>query len=246
MKRVVYFVSVALALGFAVASASEKPVMKIAPGVLLMPLAETDVAFTVPPEMADYAHSYFVLVNDSDRHIDAVTVVWRYRSKVSGEMQNGIQKTYEQWGLDKSQFYHAAAAHSRMMLDPGAAGPHAFGDASDKQISLIVDSIVFSDGEIVGPDKMDIGADMTARYAAAQAVSQEFHAGKRDGIAPVVTANNIHKMLHTGNTLQDKWRGSFASRIAASVTQRPELTALHLRELDNMAKPPKFFKKEGN
>ncbi len=225
----------------------------ISPGVSILPLAETDVAFTVPPEMADYAHSYFVLVNNSERDIAAVTVIWGWQSiEQAGKPRGGIQKTIENYGNDKSVFGPVVAAHSRIMLDPGTlAGSHAFADAVGKKIALTFDSVIFSDGEIVGPDKLNIGADLTARYDAAQAVSQQFAAGKRDGIAPILTANKIHQdppAAANGNPFEPKWRATFASKVAASTKERPELTDLHIRDLGNLPKPPKFFKltKEGN
>ncbi len=244
MKRVVSIVcSFALALSIGIASAGVD--MKIAPGISIVPLAETDVAFTVPADMADYRHTYFVLVNDSERTIDSVSVIWRYRSIEKGEDFDAIKKTYEQYGIDKSQFHPVAAPHSRALLEPGSAGAHFFADAAGKRIGLAFDSMIFSDGEVIGPDSLHTAEELTARSQAAQEVSQAFHLGKLAGKAPIMIATELKpktKPTTPAEFFKQRWTSTYADKVAQSTTQAPTMTDRHIRDLDSMTKPPKFWR----
>lgn len=234
MKLAVCFGCIALILSARMVSADDG--VQLAPGIRLVPF-DRFPEFKVPAEMDQYRHTYFVLVNDSDRAITAVSAIWSYSSIETGQQKAGIMKTLDSYMLDKTQVRPVVAAHSRAPLEPGSAAAYFFQDARDKQITLTVDTIIFEDGEITGADTLQTADEITARYAAAHDLSTRFHLGRLAGKDPEQIVNELN-----GDTL-NRWRSHYAGKIAASVRQNPKATNLHLRDLDSMPEPPKFFRK---
>lgn len=205
-----------------IAMAGEK--VTISPGITFTPLDESSA----------------VLANDSVRAITAVTVVWSYESMTTGEITAGVVKTLDNYMLDKRQFRPLVAPGDSLRISPSAAAVQKLADAKDRRITLTVDVVVFEDGEIVGPDRYQIGEDITERYEAAREVSSRFHLGAGrplDRIADDINA------LPAQSAARSRWRGHFAGRVLASMRD-PKLVTAHLKSLDTLAEPPKFWKNE--
>lgn len=234
MKLAVCFGCIALILSARMVSANDS--VTLAPGIRLVAYNQFP-ELKVPAGMEPYRHAYFVLVNDSDRAITAVSAIWSYTSAETGQRKAGIMKTLDSYMLDKTQFRPVVAAHSRAPLEPGSAAAYFFQDARDKQITLTVDAIIFEDGEITGADTLQTADEITARYAAAHDLSTRFHLGRLAGKGPEQMLKEMD-----GDT-SNRWRNHYAGKIAASVRQNPKATSLHLRDLDSMPEPPKFFRK---
>ena len=110
-----------------------------------------------------------------------------------------------------------------------------FADALEGKIQIEVDSVVFADGEIQGPDLLDVGGDITNLYKASQIVAGHLHSGK--GLAQIVKdldADPMHK-----DPLRWNWLRQYQSQLAQI---KPNLVAAFTATMDGMVKPPLFYK----
>lgn len=150
------------------------------------------VVATIPP-------GSFLLGNEMDKPITVVVVDWKYNDSKGAERTVGIRCD----GYLGSPYGIVVPAHSSSLVTPlGYAGEDSFAKlAAGKVIGspletprsesptrgisvtlhIIVDSVIFSDGEIRGPDAHAYYREIQDRYAGIQGLVQELLAAKSAG-----------------------------------------------------------------
>jgi hypothetical protein len=208
-----------------------------------------DLVAQIKPYMAGFEHDAMVMTNSTDKAIMATTVVWSYKSIQYGGEPHNVTRSFDNWTFPKQSFHAAIPAHSQALLAPSASGFERFKDAVDGKLQIEVDSIVFSDGEIDGPDLLAAGRDIDGRFEAAQLVANRVHLGRMSGksIAQIAEelklSEEFKHSMSPGVRLPGRmnWLHQYQSRLE-NMADKPEMITAFLNSLDNMVKPPVFHK----
>jgi hypothetical protein len=217
--------------------------IKVTPGVTLIPYDAAqfpDLASAIKPYMAGFESDLVVLINDSAKDITAATIAWSYKSISRSGAPSGVTRKFDQYHLPTPTFVALVSAHSKRLLAPAASGFIRFADAQDRKVQIELDSIVFADGEIVGPDLLDIAHDITSRYQAGKLVASRLHMGKLTGKGAAEVGEGL-----TGDIVHDRggfnWLQEYQVKLA-NIGANPENVDAFLNSLDHMVEPPHFHR----
>lgn len=122
--------------------------------------------------------------------------------------------------LDLSKpYYWSASSVGSIDADTAAA------------ITVSLDSVVFEDGRILGPDVRRIGDYIRERYTAARWIAQRVHEAEATGETPAA----VLRAIAQDESEPDRWR----RRLAMMAQRNP--SAAHAW-LNDLPRPPEFFR----
>jgi hypothetical protein len=220
------------------------PTIAIAPDVTLVPYNVDqfpDLAPAIKPYMTGFENNVMVLMNDSGRDITAATVVWSYKSISHGGSPTGVIRKFDQYGLPVQAFVPLVAAHSKAMIAPMSSGFERFKDALDGRVQIEVDSVVFADGEIHGPDRLDFAHEVTSRFEAAKLVSGRLHTGRLAAKGAAEIAEGLSDDVVRSQRHGRNWVAEYQTMLA-HIYANPDKVQGLLNTLDNLVQPPTFHK----
>jgi hypothetical protein len=181
------------------------------------PATSPNFARVFTPETAPYQTAFVVLTNQSSKSIVALAAIWAYTDVTTGK-----RKTMELL-CDSFQAVNAppvSLPSARVLLGPtsliteqlalGRGSSGYFGVVQPQSlrpldhtaaVRVSIDLIVFSDGEMAGPDNLHTSTEIVARNAAAKQVAQQIRSAQTDGrelstavsqfLKPVAPAGNL-------------------------------------------------------
>jgi len=229
--------------------------------VTVTALAETretrtfDKAFNA--ETNGYRDLHVVIDNHSDRAIVAAVMEWHY-TDAKGKTRGIILET-DTWQRphsgpnDKAE---VVPAHSRTLFGPTATIPEALVGASGYAGSSImpiqftpfqgftnpnfaIDLLVFSDGEMVGPDTKHYSTDFAARYSAGQRVVTAWKSGGVPAVQLLATGLFISPASADPQKQTESWITRYANQLGH--TQAVYQSA-YINYLANSPKPVALFR----
>jgi hypothetical protein len=112
-----------------------------------------------------------------------------------------------------------------------------FDGASD--VNVEIDSIVFEDGEVVGPDQLHLARDIRARKSAALLVLNQVRAAESRN----ESASEVLQRLRAGPITDEA--GRQASPLAGELIRARSLSQ-GLKSLENIQVLPLLFRRDGN
>jgi hypothetical protein len=115
--------------------------------------------------------------------------------------------------------------------------------AGNAMVAIQIDSVIFSDGEVVGPDATAFTSELTARKAAASAIVALANQAKLKGV-PVATALADILATHPNFLGPDKlsvWKLRYAQNLIAVTSGRAFSMDDYLRYLTQLPTPPALF-----
>jgi hypothetical protein len=216
----------------------------IAPDVTLVPYNAAqfpDLISGIKPYMVGFENDVMVILNNSGRDVTAATVVWSYKNTQHGGNPASVIRKFDQYHLPVQTFVPLVRAHSRALLAPAASGFERFRDAIDGKLQIEVDSVVFADGEIHGPDLLDIGGDVTSRYQAAKLVSSRLHTGKLASKGAAEVGEGLTGDIPQEHRGRFNWVAEYQAKLA-HINGHPTNVQAFLNTLDNLAPPPQFHR----
>jgi len=178
-----------------------------------------------------YEGSLQVLQNDSDRAITGLTTIWSYTDQ-TGKIRKFTEST-DSYTLPGVKFTPVVAPHGKVLLgaDPQYSG--YLSTATNVQVSI--DSLIYADGEIVGPDSLRFGEDIGLRFQAAQEVSRRLRLARISG-NPLTLEEHRRVLPHS----QD-WMRHYVEN-ARGVAENPRMAEAFLRYLESIPAPPTFHR----
>jgi hypothetical protein len=170
----------------------------------------------------EYRDLHMLVANHSGRDILALVAVWRYRD-AAGRAKTMTVETDSFQTPDRAPVISAGA---RALLGPsgiipeGMLGRPGIGNtimpktlsrlAGVQNVAAVIDLVVFSDGEMSGPDLQHTVSELTARYNAAQKIVAAWRSGGQSAVDALQTD------LNTSTDLQElHWIRSYANSISA-------------------------------
>lgn len=193
----------------------------------------------------------FVLINRSSKAIVAITVLWQFIG-ADGRQYPHTQRTD---GFSVAKSVPVLPSGSKLLIAPGAflpewaaTSPHTaiFGSSHQGRVYVEanLDCVIFEDGELIGPNESFCDAEIQSRKIAAEEVVKQIRDAQRrgDALEPI-----LKEMLQKVPDQSDRvglWVNQFASQLLR-VHERREARFFdgHLRWLESLPTPPKFFRK---
>jgi hypothetical protein len=206
-------------------------------------------------ETNSFRDMHVVVENNSDRAIIAAIVEWHYtdaKGKTRGVLVD--TDTWQRPHSGPNDKAEVVTAHSRTLFGPTANIPEALVGASGYAGAAImpiqftpfqgftnpdfaIDLLVFSDGEMVGPDTKHYSTDFAARYSAGQRVIAAWKLGGAPAVQALVD-NRPDKP--TREELQEL---NWVRRYADHLTKSKIINATaYLDYIANSPKPIKLFR----
>ena len=191
--------------------------------------AEQFPDITVRPNAIGYEGSLYVLTNDSDRAITGLTTMWRY---TDGEGK-AKQFTVSSDSYSASKLTPVVAPHAKILLDDDPQYAAHLSNATNVQVSI--DSLIYEDGEITGPDSLHFAEDIGLRFQAAKVVLQRLRMAKISG-KPLTLEDNRRVLPQSQDWLQNY------TEHARRAESDPRMAEAFLRYLDSLQAPPTFHR----
>jgi hypothetical protein len=147
-----------------------------------------------------------------------------------------------------------ANPHSRLLVGPGAAqaepllglpaiGPGVRSRSTYAKISqeassvtVEVDCVIFEDGEIVGPNRLQFDSEIAARYDAAKKVAKLVRATRAEGKEPASALSPLVTRRAAQSDYLQVWTGRYAGEVLRAKDIDRGAAAL-----EHMPEPPVFF-----
>lgn len=210
-----------------------------------------------PPDASAVQPASFVLENMSDRRIVGIAVRYVVANQ-DGKLHNHDSMSD---GFLSPGSQGVAAPHSRLLVAPGMFMPESlwserrafvgpgpanisaaakdFTNAS--AIAVDVDSIIFEDGEVVGPDQLRLSEEIHARKAAAEALASQIRGALARGDDPRSFLSQLSGGARVGTDRTAKWSTLLAHRL-----RRMDRFDSMLSYLEGLPTPPNFFRLNKN
>ncbi len=225
------------------------------PAVTLSDVSQADTATLFRGELSPLMPATFWLKNDDDRSIIAIGTIWTvtYDPGSTRTMRFTADSFLDRYARPVVQ------PHSRLLVGPRLWLPENgveqyltteyfkrvqlpklaetiadFGNAS--KVSVEVDSVIFSDGEVAGPNRMGLDSDISGRKAAAQKVVQVV---KMSGSDPVLSRPVLLQLISGARVRGDRttvWQHRFAQQLLHS----PDFEGV-LNYLERLPEAPAFY-----
>ena len=207
----------------------------------IIPLGDSRLA-TVAPTAAGISAQppgSFILRNHTDMAITVVVVQWLYIEKIGNAVKRGITCD----GYVASPTWQVVKAQDLSLVGPeGCISRASLGQVSRgsvnnpvppseniARIELTLDSVIFEDGQIWGPDKNRYYKEIWERHSAAQSVVDEIAAAKKAGEDVDRHLARIREEARVPGSRQSSWRAHYASLLQRS--PNPEGTLKQLQEI---------------
>jgi hypothetical protein len=191
----------------------------------------------IRPELLPHTQFLGVVTNSSDKVITGLSVIWMYTSIRDGRPKRMIHSV-------DSYIMPAKSGVVGSVADPGAAfvvAPPETGftrmlEAKDGVISIELDAVIFSDGELVGPDTLAYGDEIMARFAASREVVSRIRKAPALGKSIQDVIAESQRNENPGGVRGMDWVASFFHRLGA--TNNPALQQATIERIANMPQPP--------
>ena len=197
----------------------------------------------------------FVVVNNSEKAIVGIALVWTSTAKQSNKhTMTSLTHSYL-----SARGAPLVIAHGRVFVAPDVFVPDAvmkggggligmlptqqtlerFGSSS--VISVEVDSIVFADGEVVGPNQLGLTTSIIVRSKAAELVVGSLRSAQRRGEDTAPVLDRLSRPLPGVDDSVSRQ----AVRLAIQLQNSRHFVA-ELRYLEETPTPPKFYRTDGS
>lgn len=195
----------------------------------------------------------FVLSNQTDKAIIGVAFRWI----LSDRTGSWVPYTLRTHSFLSPNPLPLAPPGKRLLVTPGSFFPEGvvsgqggivgsvpsekvirlFDGASD--VNVEIDSIIFEDGEVVGPDQLHLARDIRARKSAALLVLKQVRAAESRN----ESASEVLQRLRAGPITDEA--GRQASQLAGELIRARSLSQ-GLKSLENIQVLPLLFRRDGN
>lgn len=217
------------------------------PELQIIPLPEARLLVPAIDNLPPQPPGSFILKNVSDRAITAVVVQWSYVQKDGTTIKRGINCD----GYAGTTTWVVVKPLGLSLITPdGCTGHESFsrltsGQATINkpiplseqiaQIELTLDSVIYEDGQIWGPDHVHYYKKIWERYSASQAVVNEIVAAQNAGeeIGPHLT--RIRNEARASRDKQSGWKEHYAGLIERSPNREGTI-----KQLQAQGPPPEF------
>jgi hypothetical protein len=115
---------------------------------------------------------------------------------------------------------------------------------SASEVTVQIDSIIFEDGQVVGPNASQLDAEIQARKIAAGELTKQIRNAQSRGEEPTLT---LRQMLENANEARpyrsdriSMWTLKYSRRLL-----KAPIFEKRLAELENMPTPPNFYVAKG-
>lgn len=228
------------------------------------PTTEIDVKAILPEDFpnidkAAFAKVHpasFVLTNLSNRAIVALSIEWSYTSE-DGRTGQGFVKTSSL----NTKSPAVLKPHARLFVGPkvfvsesSTSTPHigqrlealdghlALRAANATQITATIDTIIFEDGELVGPNKSQYDAEIQSQKIAADQIASKVRSAQSQGQDPTPTLKQI-----AAATMESKsdFLGLWSSLYARQLLNAEDSSSFDARlaGMEQTPTPLKIFRK---
>jgi hypothetical protein len=201
----------------------------------------------------------FILTNQSSRAVVGLAVRWVYVD------QSGRQGflTHQSDSLSKANAIPVMPPRTRLLVAPGvflpeslAQSPHigpplealdgrAVPDmANASEITVQIDSIIFEDGQVVGPNNFHLDADIQGRKIAAGELAKQIRTAQSRGEEPTFTLRQILEKAKEAPADRSDRVSSWMLKHSRRLLNAPVFEK-RLVELENMPVLPNFHAENG-
>jgi hypothetical protein len=201
----------------------------------------------------------FILTNQSGRAIVGLAVRWVYVD------QNGRQGllTHQSDSFSKANANAVISPRARLLVAPGVFLPESLAQsphigpplealdgrpvpdmATALEITVQIDSIIFEDGQVVGPNNSKLDAQIQGRNIAAGELAKQIRNAQSRGEEPTSTLRQILENAKEAPTDRSDYISSWKLKHSRRLLNSPVFEK-RLTELENMPAPPKFYAEKG-
>ncbi len=204
--------------------------------------------------IADLHPAMFILSNLSDKAIVGLAVKWVYTDQ-TGNVGRYIHRS-DSFAMIKS--VAVVPPHERLLIVPRAFLPESLlfaahtgpslgalgrsaepGLATVSEISATIDTVIFEDGELVGPNESHYDTEIQSRTIAAEQLASQVREAQARGEDPKPLLQEILKAQTFSETdFVAQWTLQYAHRLLEA-----PIFDVQLSDLENPPMPPKFFRK---
>jgi hypothetical protein len=230
------------------------------PEVTLTPLFKSDahVRDVFGEELTGLRSAAFVLENRSDRPIIAVAVIWKITDQAG--MQRERKEFCDSYTISDNrpiinpdrrivvapltflgeELIEAYRSRSGIVTAPIGTLKRISEEFSQaSSISVAVDSIIFSDGEVVGEDSLRYAEEIVTRKKAAAFVVDLVQKARKDGKSPTVDLSVLSMSTPRRDDTFEKSKVRFAQELLKSGSTFDA----RLGFLASLPEPPKFYRR---
>jgi hypothetical protein len=209
---------------------------------------------TISPALNDAQPASFVIDNGSDRAIIGVGVQWIFINRSGGQdiyssrthsflspKAPPLVPTSGRMFVAPQVFIPEAAVTSGGLIGTVPPARIVALLQSASSIHVRIDSIIFADGEVIGPNRLNLPGEIQDRKIAADLISRHVHTARTLGKDPVAA---LHDLLASPSPLGsgvDKHKNQFVSQLSST----KHFDAV-LSFIEAIPSPPKFFRKDGS
>jgi len=194
----------------------------------------------------------FVLTNTSDKAIFAISAEW---------LLTGRDGRERRWSFHSDNFMFPKAGpvlkpHDKLFVAPGlfvpastVGNPGVSGDMSAglgrelgkaARVEVVVDCLIFEDGELLGPNKRGYSYELQTRKQAAEAVVQAVIAAQQKGEPPSRAVGELSAAKYDRGDFINKCKTRFAKGLLNAPNFQAELS-----RLQDLPSPPKLYRSNG-
>jgi hypothetical protein len=210
--------------------------------------------FLSVPATADLQSSTFILTNQTDRDIVGLAVRWILRDS-AGNQESVPWFTHSYLSADVAPLI---GPRGEMMVAPGSFVPDTsmksggfLGTvATDRtvqkfksalEVSVEIDSVIFADGEVVGPKSLPLVQQIKDRQVAAQMLVRHLEQANLKGVKPQDALQQSVATPSAWGASVDRQRRILARQLGSARDFDSELQAVK-----RLQKPLNFHRKDGS
>jgi hypothetical protein len=207
---------------------------------------------SLPPllnaDISSFPQGSFVLKNQRDKAITVVDVVWTYADQSGHSIQKKLTCDGYYFGPVRSivkpknlslitPLGYSSQEHFDRLPSTGVLHPLSWSakeksvlTGSISSVTVSIDSIIFEDGQIWGPDTHRYYENVLNRHSIMQALSAELAEADKSGEGVASRLENIRKESDVAGNRRSSWRRHYAELIRSSPNPQGTLKQLRAQE----------------
>jgi hypothetical protein len=202
----------------------------------------------------------FILTNQSNRAIVGLAVRWAY---VDENGRRGLL-THQSDSFSTPNAIAVISPRSRLLVAPGVFLPESLAQsahigpplealdgrsatdmATASEITVQIDSIIFEDGQVVGPNDSQLDAEIQGRRIAATELAKQIRNAQSRGEEPTFTLRQILEKAKEAPPYRSDRISQWTLKYSRRLLKAPVFEK-RLAQLENMPAPPNFYVEKGH
>jgi hypothetical protein len=224
------------------------------PLVSVSPATAANLPKLDPGVVAQFHPNAFVISNNDSRHVVGLVVIWTYTDATTGKTTTHYMNSDS---FMQPTPRNVITAGTRLLVAPGVflpeamvSAPHLGPTVGNMDGSLVremqgatnmtvkIDALIFSDGEVTGPNESRYDSQIENRKMAAVAIAKQVRNAMAKGQDPKTVLLDVLASQPAREDSLGRWRVNYAQMLARARNLDKTLDGM-----ETLPDPPKFFHK---